>query len=285
MKKWQVEKDQGMSLVELLVSVAILGIAMVGILALMNLSTRYYSNSSKEVEVQQELQTTFSMVSNMIVDANVSIEFKASENRAIIKTKEKRYEVHLSGRNLYAKEFLASAGTEDIDTAANLLADRVEAFSIDTSHYDDGYVTLAMTVKYGTRVASMTKNVFMRNAGKEKKDFLGQCETTVEADGSNSKKIYFTVEQDTGESISGSTEMVVKVKMGTAGSSVSVANASGADVSISVVGTPYYNPVTGVVTVHIKNSTGWDDGKSIKFSVTSSGDVDDDECRILTIGK
>ena len=52
-------------------------------------------------------------------------------------------------------------------------ADRVETFSLDTSHYDDGYITLAMSVKYGTRTAAMTKNVFMRNAGKEVKDFLG----------------------------------------------------------------------------------------------------------------
>ena len=70
MRNWNTEKNQGMSLVELLVAVAVLGISMIGIVALMNLATRDYSNSNKEVEVQQELQTTFAMVSNMIVDAN-----------------------------------------------------------------------------------------------------------------------------------------------------------------------------------------------------------------------
>ena len=279
MKNWQEQKNQGMSLVELLVSVAVLGIAMFGIVGLMNLSTRYYSNSSKEVEVQQELQTTFAMVSNMIVDANESVTFDASTNRAKIVNKTKKYIVQLSGPNLYAKEFDVSAPEDDIRSADNLLADRVQTFSLDTSHYDDGYVTLAMSVKYGSRTAAMTKNVFMRNAGKETKDFLGQCDVTVAQDGADASKLVFTIKQNTGSTISNGTKMVIKVKMGTASSLSSV---SGTGLTI---GATHYNLVTGEVTAHVTVSGAWADGGTKEIKVKVSGAVSKDDSRLLSIGK
>ena len=277
MKKWQVQKDQGMSLVELLVSVAVLGIAMIGIIGLMNISSRYYSNSNREVEVQQELQTTFSMVSNMIVDANESVTYDSSAKKAKIVNKSKKYIVQLNGKNLYAKEFNKSDAETDIRTSENLLADRVESFSLDTSHYDDGYVTLAMKVKYGNREAAMTKNVFMRNAGKETKDFLGQCDVTVALDGSN--KVKYTVKQTTGANIGGNTKMVLKIKLGTSGS-LSTVTATG----ISVTST-HYNPVTGVITAYVKTSGPWANNGTITITASSTTSVNKDESRILSLGK
>ena len=279
MKNWNVQKNQGMSLVELLVSVAVLGIAMFGIVGLMNLSTRYYSNSSKEVEVQQELQTTFAMVSNMIVDANESVSYDASSKKATIVNKTKKYIVQLGGRNLYAKEFDVAAAETDIKTSENLLADRVESFSLDTSHYDDGYITLAMSVKYGTRTAAMTKNVFMRNAGKEVKDFFGQCDPSVAADAGDAAKIIFTIKQNTASSIANGTKMVVKLKMGTSGTISSVTGTGFA------IGSYHYNRVTGEVTVHVTVSGAWADGAAKEIKVKSSGSVNVDDCRVLSIGK
>ena len=279
MNSWQKQKNQGMSLVELLVSVAVLGIAMFGIVGLMNLSTRYYSNSSKEVEVQQELQTTFAMVSNMIVDANESVTFDAANNRAKIVNKKKKYIVELSGRNLYAREFNVSDPEADIKSAENLLADRVETFKLDTSHYDDGYITLAMSVKYGTRTAAMTKNVFMRNAGKETKDFLGQCDVTVAADASDASKLVFTIKQNTGASINNGTKMVIKVKMATSGTLSSV---SGTGLTI---GERYFNRVTGEVTVHVTVSGNWANEGTKEIKVKINGSVNKDDSRLLSIGK
>ena len=265
-------KNQGMTLIELLVSVAMLGIAMIGIISLMNLSTKYYSNSSKEVEVQQELQTTFSMVSNMIVDANVGVSFDAANNKATISSKTKRYVVELSGNKLYAKEFGPTGALTDIKTSANLLADRVESFSINTSHYDDGYVTMAMKVKYGTREAAMSMNVFLRNSGKEKADFFGQCDTSV----SGSE---FTITQNTGSTISNGTNMVIRLKVATVGSISSVSSAGLSITSRS------FNPVTGELTIHCSKSGAWNDGSSIVITVTSSSAINADNSRVLSISK
>ena len=279
MRNSLVKNDQGMSLIELLVSVAVLGIAMVGILGLMNLSTKYYSNSSKEVEVQQELQTTFSMVSNMIVDANESVTYDAANKRARIVNKTKKYIVELSGRNLYAKEFNAADSETDIKKPENLLADRVKTFSLDTSHYDDGYITLAMSVEYGSRNAAMTKNVFMRNSGKEVKDIFGQCDVDVTVDSGDTSKLIFSIKQNTGNPIVSGTKMVIKIKMGTSGS---LSTVSGTGFTI---GSTSYNRVTGELTAHVTVSGDWASESSKEIKVKVSGAVTVDESRVLSIGK
>jgi len=270
-------KNQGMSLMELVVAVAVLGIAMIGIVSLLNLSTRYYSNSNQEVEVQQELQTTFSTVSNMLVDANSYVKYDASSQKAQIANKEKKYVVQLSGTNLYAKEFLVSEAETSITETENLLADKVKSFKIDTTHYDDGYVTMAMSVEYGSRKAAMSKNVFLRNRGKEKKDFLGMCEATVEAQSSNTN---FKIQQNTESSISAGTEIEIKIKLATVGY---VTGVSGTGISSGP--TYSYNKATGVLTVHAKVSPTWDKGQNIIISVAVNGSVAVGDCRVLSIGK
>ncbi len=279
MKMVQDAKNQGMSLVELLVSVAVLGIAMIGILALMNLSTKYYSNSSKEVEVQQELQSTFAMISNMLVDANSYVQFNSSSHTARIANKSKKYVVKLDGSKLYAKEYGLADSEDDLASAENLLADHIQTFSLDVTHYDDGYVTLAMKSKYGNREAAMSKNVFLRNSGKEKADFLGQCDTSVTA-GTPSTKTVYSITNKTDAAVGAGTEMVIKVKLASqAGQVTQVAGTGLSNVSYS------YNVTTGIVTVHCKvGSGGWAKNATIKITVTGptatiSG------CRVLSVGK
>ena len=163
-------RNQGMSLVELLVAVAVLGLAMIGITALMGFSAKYFASSSKEIEIQSELQTTFALVNNMVVDANVSITYEPATKKATIVNSTTTYVVQLSGTKLYAKSYGPGASSTDIasgpvDSAGtNLIADHVDAFSIDTSHKANGYVTLYMKTSYGGREAEMARNVFLRNA-------------------------------------------------------------------------------------------------------------------------
>lgn len=168
MSEEKVVRNQGLSLVELLVAVAALGIAMIGITALMGLSAKYFASSSKEVEIQTELQTTFALVSNMIVDANVSVTYDESTKTAVITNSKYKYFVVLDGTKLYAKE-VAATSTETASSivdlkGTNMIADHVDLFEIDKLHYSDGYVTLKMKVSYGSREATMARNVFLRNS-------------------------------------------------------------------------------------------------------------------------
>ena len=277
-------RNRGMSLVELLVSVAVLGIAMVGILALINLSTRYYSSSSKEVEVQSELQTTFALVSNMIVDANKGVKFNTTDSVAEISNKNTKYVVRLNGKNLYARAFNLATETPtlNIAVAANLLADHVESFNIDVEHYDDGYVTMSMTVRYGTREAAMTKNVFLRNSEIDAGSFFAEC--AVEKTDS---KAEFKITRATGvDEIGVDTPITRRMKLSLGASGLgSVAGDKLKDI------TTHYNNVTGVLTIHAKTNTSWAAEGTLTLVVTktnSSGentDITDDNVAVVGISK
>lgn len=279
-------RNQGMSLVELLVSVAALSVAMIGILALINLSTKYYSSSSKEVEVQSELQTTFAMVSNMLVDANCGVTYTSSTKKATIANKTKKYVVQLVGNSLYAKEFGASEAETSITSANNLLADHVESFLLDTSHYDDGYVTMGMRVKYGSREASMTKNVFLRNTGADAGDFHDQVTETESEETISAKKVVkYTLVQNTGASIPTNTDITIRFKLSVGNKDINSVTALSGIAAISA-NNIHYNKITGVLTVHCKTSGAWSSGASVMFRVaTSSGDLNPDDICITSISK
>lgn len=265
-------RNQGMSLVELLVSVAVLGIAMIGILALINLSTKYYANSNKEVEVQSELQTTFTMVSNMLVDANSGISFttSGSDKIAEITNQKTKYVVRLVGKRLYVKEFtpISSAVLNIQNDDANLLADHVESFVIDTTHYDDGYVTMGMSVKYGSREATMTKNVFLRNSTVDVGTVYANCTVTsekVEVSGKN--RVKFTITNKTGADISGNITLQFKLngyKSDTVGTITAV---TGLNTIGGTTGSYSFNRVTGALTVHCSTSSTWANNGNIVITV------------------
>ena len=170
------KNNHGFTLVELLVSVAVLSIVTLGIGGLLRLAAEQYSNATKETEVQNLLQSSFASVSNSLVDAlYVEVdgeEITIASSQMIIKykydsTAQKLYydEKAYSKANLTDSEKIneakasESAGEDDV---TNLLADRVSSFSVDP-HISDGYVVLAMTVTYQERTKSLEQNVFLRN--------------------------------------------------------------------------------------------------------------------------
>lgn len=289
MNRNEMVKNQGMSLVELLVSVAVLGLAMVGILALMNASARYFSSSNREVEVQQELQTTFAMVSNMISEANSTSKFTWSSDSTIIRGKKYAYAIVKSGSKLYAKEFNLSSQTPTTSITGNndenLLADHVDSFNIITTNYDDGYVTLSMKVKYGSREAAMTKNIFMRNSGKERVDFLGQCDATAAA--GSGRVVTFDIKQNTGAPIAANTSGVICVKIA-AGNDWTVSK-SGVSVTSCTINDVSYNRVSGTVTIYVKSNASWAAGDAGKITVSltlgGSATIARDKCRVISISK
>ena len=97
-------RNQGLSLTELIVAVAVLALAMSGIIGMINIASRYYANSSKEVEVQDQLQKTFTIVSNLMVGANDGVEsFSGSSGEKLyfFKKYTKKYMVAAKGEEVY----------------------------------------------------------------------------------------------------------------------------------------------------------------------------------------
>ena len=177
------KKNQGFTLVELMVSVAVLSIVTLGIAGLLRLAAEQYSNATKETEVQNLLQSSFASVSNSLVDA-LYVEVDGEEITIASSNKIIKYKYNSTAQKLYYDEIAYSKPTEEKpdeklsdeekikeakesgsageDDVANLLADRVSSFSVDP-HLSDGYVVLAMTVTYQERTKSLEQNVFLRN--------------------------------------------------------------------------------------------------------------------------
>lgn len=185
------KKNAGFTLVELLVSIAVLSIVTLGIGGLLRLAAEQYSNATKETEVQNLLQSTFASLSNSLEDAAIDVIYDNSNKRLTVVNQDKFIQFQLSGSSLYYDEGTYSAGDLDDDgkkaeaaghtpqtQTENLLADHVQSFNVDTSSKAQGFVVLDVTVTYHERSKNLIQNVFMRNLRPKSSDQLANNTTT-----------------------------------------------------------------------------------------------------------
>ena len=187
-------KNAGLTLVELLVSVAVLSIVTLGIGGLLRLAAQQYSNATKETEVQNLSQSVFASVSNALEDVAIDVTF--SSNRLTIVNNDGIILFELDGDILYYDEKTfsslsvaadANADTKKAAAAAasigkaqeNILADHVSVFSVDTSTKDQGFVVVRLTVTHHDRSKSLVQNVFMRNLRPKNSSVAANTATTV----------------------------------------------------------------------------------------------------------
>lgn len=95
--------NKGMSLVELMVAVAILSIIMLGIGFILSAMSKNFGQSQREVALQDSMQLTYSIVSDIVKSAQVVPVSETEHNQAIYK----------NGNNVYIL-------TESFDQAAGL---------------------------------------------------------------------------------------------------------------------------------------------------------------------
>lgn len=288
-----VKKNQGLSLIELLVSIAVLALAMSGVIGLINLASRYYSNSSKEVEIQSNLQSSFAVVSNLMVDADCGVAYGGNVLR--IAAADRGYLVVFNDSKLYLNEvtYAAADSTKDkkwnkVKNAATntsdeneVLADHVDTFYVDASNYEAGYIQMAMTVTYGSRTATMSKNVFLRNSENTFTNLVGKSDTTatvtqVSTSGKVYPRITFAITHkiagpdSSTPGITGGKEFFMTAKIAVTAGTVTKSNIKvSADsscitkISESVpITVESYNPTTGELVIR---------GKSVDWPSSSDG--------------
>jgi prepilin-type N-terminal cleavage/methylation domain-containing protein len=220
--------NKGLSLVEMMVSIAILSVVMIGVFGILAAMSKSFSISQKEVQLQDSVQNTYSIVSDIIKEAQTgsnssiqSVQFDSANHKAYIIdddtndwTQSKFYIVELDTSThilyLYSDSLYATAtvtvtpvptvsenGDGEDDSSATpmptttpatktekgsmvdyksisvksladkdsyLLSKNVKTFSVDVSSYGDGYVVVGLELEYGTRTASITQNVYLRNS-------------------------------------------------------------------------------------------------------------------------
>lgn len=280
-----VKKNQGLSLIELLVSIAILALAMSGVIGLINLASRYYSNSSKEVEIQSNLQSSFAVVSNLMVDADCGVSFSGNVLR--IAASGKGYLVAFTDNKLYLNEvaYAASDNTKakkwaKVKNAAtstsdenDVLADHVDTFFVDASNYEAGYIKMGMTVTYGSRTATMSKNVFLRNSENTFMNLVSRSDAqasvaTVSSGGKEYPKITFTITHSipgpdsSTPGIAGGKEFFMTIRLAVTAGTVSKSNIKVVAADSTCItkiddSTPIsvesYNPTTGELLIRGKS--------------------------------
>ena len=288
-------RNQGLSLTELIVAVAVLALAMSGIIGMINIASRYYANSSKEVEVQDQLQKTFTIVSNLMVGANDGVEsFSGSsgEKFYVFKKSTKKYMVAARGEEVYVGSFSSTAGNDamknSIFSSENLLVNHVTSFSINDTHYSQGYLVLSMGIQYGSRVASMTKNVYLRTDTSDYDNIIEKCDITcskAEEEASGKNQLTFKVKQTAEDKIAKNTVLTIVVRlvpkaMALSSSTVSITG----DVTMQSV---TYNQNLGVAVFKATLKTDWAKNaeKEIKVQYTKGAKLDLKVSYITGLGK
>lgn len=148
---WLTKKsnNKGFSLVELLVTIAILSIVTLAVGSAMVSSAKNYSRGNLEVSLQQQSQTTANIISNLVLDATAlsyNSTTKELEIKQVITGKDATYTIKQVGDKLQYK--LVGIAVEGENEFLDL-ADNVTTFEVDTSNYVSNKtvaVTLGFTV-------------------------------------------------------------------------------------------------------------------------------------------
>ena len=168
--------NKGLTLVELLVSVAVLSIVTLGIGGLLRLAAVQYSNASMETEVQNMIQTTVASIKNAMVSAKYGVSFDNTEKELTIVNEDNYVKFKKVGSAIYYTEGgytdestpearKSTAIAAAVPTAnENLLADHVAKFYVETSTVSTlGMAELQVEIRYMDRTKYLSQNVFVRN--------------------------------------------------------------------------------------------------------------------------
>ncbi len=157
MKRLMRKNNKGMSLVELICAVAILGLTTTALGGAMVMSARHYYRDSAEFEVQQDAQTATNLIGNLVTDA-AEANWDTSTKKLTIKADGKTHVIYQDGDKL--KYINTTDGTDGI-LAEGLPAD---AFSANTDNFKSNKsVNISLKVENGGKEFTSNYNATSRN--------------------------------------------------------------------------------------------------------------------------
>lgn len=183
MKQFKLIKNQkGLSLLELVVSIAIMSILLLGIAGIVGYAAQSYSRNSNETTLQSEVQSVLTQITNLIQDTNYAIEFDSGLNMLRTYYNEFYYEIYFaeSTKEIYMNKFYydpsvnfeaVRSGEAQLESIRIIsadgnhaenkeMADYVENFSVAIV---DNVVTLSLTMKKNASEYNGTNSVKLRN--------------------------------------------------------------------------------------------------------------------------
>ena len=168
------QNNQGLTLIEMVITVAIIGIVSVVVLSIVSTGANFYRGMSGRTKSQMDLQELMDDVENIIMNADDSISLSTGENGAVVLTVVNRYDSSgytdtlewiPSEKKIYHTR--VTIGTEEVykDVARSAIAENVVDFSIDMKHTEKNRtVEFQATVNNRGKEDSASCTVHLRNA-------------------------------------------------------------------------------------------------------------------------
>lgn len=192
-RKRQKLNNRGLTLIEMVIAIAIIGIFSTVVMTFITSGANFYRKTSITTKLQSDMQTTLERIENAIMDTNKSIAYTYSNGGSAIEndinqpvTAEKEivctstdlsvsakegdclltiFQWSPSEQILYYNEGFIKDGKKSVSTASRaVLAENVSGFQVDISKAkSEGIVLFRLTLKNGDKEISQLYTVTLRN--------------------------------------------------------------------------------------------------------------------------
>ena len=192
-RKRQKLNDRGLTLIEMVIAIAIIGIFSTVVMTFITSGANFYRKTSITTKLQSDMQTTLERIENAIMDTNKSIAYTYSNGGSAIEndinqpvTAEKEvvctstdlsvsakegdclltiFQWSPSEQILYYNEGFIKDGKKSVSTASRaVLTENVSGFQVDISKAkSEGIVLFRLTLKNGDKEISQLYTVTLRN--------------------------------------------------------------------------------------------------------------------------
>lgn len=172
LRKHQKLGNQGLSLIELLCSMAILGMLGMVVSSILVVSANSYRRENADTGTQQEAQLVANQITDLLIDTSAhgvvaQVHFDPATGTLTITQGNMGYEVSYvsSEQKLYYSQYELDASGNRINVSPKqLMAENVKNFSVDVSGFEEtGNIAVDMTYVKGTEEYPAAFNVTARN--------------------------------------------------------------------------------------------------------------------------
>ena len=187
MKKWREEKfdkrkhrvsscgdNRGVTLMEMVVSVAIIGIFGAVVAGFVTSGANFYRKSADTVQVQSDMQNTMDTVENQIMNASEGIGYTDNGDARVLTTNRRTfvatgsmtpYTDVITWKAAEEKLYYARTSTDSsLAAAESVLAEHVTDFSVDMSQAkSEGVVRFSITINKRGKEETQACTVTLRN--------------------------------------------------------------------------------------------------------------------------